>query len=183
MGRKSIYEPKVRKLLAKNPEATNNEIAHAVGCSSGYVWKLRAIWDTEPTDEMKSALAMCAHGYSTKEYCHPCAEKLVAELVPESVPTRQEQLTSSVDCILNERAVNYGTFVSQAELSQALKGVLHDALIARGKLLDADQQEALEMVLHKIARVVNGDSNYVDSWSDIAGYATLVAERLQGNIR
>jgi hypothetical protein len=34
------------------------------------------------------------------------------------------------------------------------------------------------MILHKIARIVNGDPNWSDSWRDIAGYATLVADRL-----
>jgi hypothetical protein len=41
-----------------------------------------------------------------------------------------------------------------------------------------DQREALEMIAHKIARIVNGDPNYADSWLDIAGYAQLVADRL-----
>jgi hypothetical protein len=44
--------------------------------------------------------------------------------------------------------------------------------------LDADQIEALEMICHKIARVLNGDPNHHDHWHDIAGYATLVANRL-----
>jgi hypothetical protein len=38
------------------------------------------------------------------------------------------------------------------------------------------------MIAHKLGRIVNGDPNYVDSWVDIAGYATLVAKRLQGEI-
>jgi hypothetical protein len=46
--------------------------------------------------------------------------------------------------------------------------------------LDADQLEALEMICHKIGRIVNGDPNYADSWIDIAGYAKLVADRLEG---
>ena len=50
----------------------------------------------------------------------------------------------------------------------------------RNKSLKADQQEALEMILHKIARIVNGDPDYADSWVDIAGYAKLVADRLEG---
>ena len=28
--------------------------------------------------------------------------------------------------------------------------------------------------------IINGDPNYIDSWVDIAGYATLVADRLNG---
>jgi len=36
------------------------------------------------------------------------------------------------------------------------------------------------MVVHKIARILNGDPNYDDSWVDISGYTKLVADRLQG---
>ena len=49
--------------------------------------------------------------------------------------------------------------------------------------LSADQRESLEMVQHKVARILNGDPNYADSWVDIAGYAKLVADRLEGLIR
>ena len=42
-----------------------------------------------------------------------------------------------------------------------------------------DQRETLEMVAHKIGRILNGDPDYDDSWVDIAGYAKLIADRLQ----
>ena len=42
-----------------------------------------------------------------------------------------------------------------------------------------DQREALEMIQHKVARILNGDPTYTDNWIDIAGYATLVANRLE----
>ena len=41
-----------------------------------------------------------------------------------------------------------------------------------------DQVEALDMICHKIGRIINGDPDYADSWHDIAGYAQLVADRL-----
>lgn len=44
--------------------------------------------------------------------------------------------------------------------------------------LDPDQKEALEMIVHKIGRILNGDPDYADSWHDIAGYAKLVEDRL-----
>ena len=44
--------------------------------------------------------------------------------------------------------------------------------------LDFDQKESLEMIVHKIARILNGDPNYDDSWIDIGGYSKLVADRL-----
>jgi hypothetical protein len=45
--------------------------------------------------------------------------------------------------------------------------------------LDYDQKEALEMVAHKLGRIVNGDPNYLDSWVDIIGYTQLVLDRLK----
>ena len=86
----------------------------------------------------------------------------------------------SVNTILQERALQYGTFVSLAKTAQEFKSVLYRELGSRNKLLADDQSEALDMIMTKIARVINGDANHVDTWNDIAGYAKLVAERLQG---
>ena len=85
-----------------------------------------------------------------------------------------------IDETLQERGSRYGVFAKQAEVSQDLKFTIALHLKQRGKLLRPDQQEALELICHKIARIVNGDENYDDNWVDIAGYATLVAKRLQG---
>ena len=60
------------------------------------------------------------------------------------------------------------------------KSVLYRELGSRNKRLAVDQSEALDMIMTKIARVINGDADHVDTWNDIAGYAKLVAERLQG---
>jgi hypothetical protein len=40
--------------------------------------------------------------------------------------------------------------------------------------------ESLDMIANKIARIVNGDPNYLDSWVDIVGYTTLVVNKLEG---
>lgn len=85
---------------------------------------------------------------------------------------------SDVDATLAERGRRYGDFVGHARVTQRLKAVLEDELTQRGQFLAPDQQEALEMIFHKIGRIVNGDPNYVDSWHDIAGYAKLVDDRL-----
>jgi hypothetical protein len=84
---------------------------------------------------------------------------------------------------LNERGSRYGIFKHHAEVTQTLKTVIRQELDARKKTLDDDQVEALEMICHKIGRIVNGDPDYADSWIDIAGYAKLVADRLQGTMR
>ena len=88
-----------------------------------------------------------------------------------------------VDETLNERAVDYGRFKDSAALMQGIKRLLADHAAKHDKLFADDQWEALEMIVHKMARIVNGNPDKVDSWVDIAGYATLIADRLQGNAR
>jgi hypothetical protein len=92
-------------------------------------------------------------------------------------------MNTNVDEVLNERGDRYGKFVGHAKVSQELKQVLWNRLAERADNLAPDQMEALDMICHKIARIVNGDPNYADSWVDIAGYAKLVADRLEGNSR
>lgn len=80
--------------------------------------------------------------------------------------------------VLTERGTRYGKFKDHAVISQALKEVL---VATEGwAKLTCDQAESLEMIAHKIARILNGDPNYSDSWLDISGYAKLVADRLEG---
>lgn len=88
-----------------------------------------------------------------------------------------------VGSVLDERGERYGKFKDHAELSQTLKMVVYDRVTERSLVMADDQKEALEMICHKIARIINGDPDYVDSWVDIAGYAQLVADRLNGNAR
>ena len=85
--------------------------------------------------------------------------------------------------VLTERGHRYGKFVSHAAVTQDLKMLTNEHLASRNKTLPADMQEALDMIFHKIGRIVNGDHNYADSWVDIAGYAKLVADRLEGVTR
>jgi hypothetical protein len=85
-----------------------------------------------------------------------------------------------VDDTLTERGKRYGPFAGHAQVTQDLKRIIANALSDRGKDLAEDQQEALDMICHKIGRIINGDPDYDDSWRDIAGYAMLVCNRLTG---
>lgn len=86
----------------------------------------------------------------------------------------------SVNRVLNARGQDYGKFRDSAALTQGIKRLLADHAIRHNKLFADDQWEALEMIVTKIARIVNGSPDKVDHWVDIAGYATLVADRLEG---
>lgn len=77
---------------------------------------------------------------------------------------------------LKDRKKTHGEFITHALISQSLKEVLRDHGLLE---LAPDQVEALEMICHKIARILNGNPNTHDHWHDIAGYSTLVADRLE----
>ena len=85
----------------------------------------------------------------------------------------------SVSQTINERGSNYGRFSGQSAISQKLKSVLKSQ--PNWTSLTSSQQESLEMICHKMARIINGRADYDDSWRDIAGYSMLVVEQLNGN--
>ena len=83
---------------------------------------------------------------------------------------------SDVRKILDEREETHGSFCDHAACSQELKGVMAKH---QSRELSHVQIEALEMIQHKIARILVGDPDVIDHWDDIAGYATLVADELR----
>ena len=97
---------------------------------------------------------------------------------------------ASTEETLKERGERYGKFTRHAEITQKLKATMFkgahmhpettERVKSRVAKMQHDQIECLEMIAHKLGRILNGDPNYGDSWRDIAGYATLVADRLEG---
>lgn len=83
---------------------------------------------------------------------------------------------------LKERGNKYGTFDGNARITQSLKDCMSGKYqVTNWDVLSSDKKEALEMIAHKIGRILNGDPDYDDSWIDIAGYAQLVVNQLHDN--
>ena len=83
-------------------------------------------------------------------------------------------MSDQIEAILEQRGGRYGSFESNAITSQALCDVMKAQ--PGWANLNPMHREALEMVMHKVARIVNGDPNYDDSWIDIGGYSGLVVK-------
>lgn len=79
-----------------------------------------------------------------------------------------------IDEILEQRGNQYGEFKDNALTCQYLKHSLINC-----EELTAYQREALEMIFHKISRIINGNPFHVDSWEDIAGFAILAANEIK----
>lgn len=78
---------------------------------------------------------------------------------------------------LNERGNTHGKFEDNSRISQSLKRLVGQT--RNYGLLDDVQREALDMILHKLSRMLAGDPNYIDTVRDIAGYAQLLVEHLE----
>lgn len=83
---------------------------------------------------------------------------------------------TNIDETLKERGSTYGSFEDNADTTQALKRIIQTH--PNYNQLRNFQKEAIDMTFHKIARIINGDPNYIDSWHDIVGYVSLVEKIL-----
>ena len=86
-------------------------------------------------------------------------------------------MTKTIIDTLDERQATYGDFECHASVTQGIKREM-----SYGKnwgSLSDDKKECLEMVAHKIGRILNGDPDFHDSWHDIIGYVTLVERELR----
>lgn len=81
---------------------------------------------------------------------------------------------TTINATLNERGSRYGGFEGHAKVTVQLKQALQKC--PKYDTLHPVAREALDMIAHKMGRIINGDQSYADSWHDIAGYATLAEQ-------
>ena len=84
---------------------------------------------------------------------------------------------ADVQEILVERGKTHGPFDVHARITQELKGVMVNSPNWAG--MSYAQKESLEMVAHKIGRILSGNPDHLDHWDDMAGYSTLVGNALR----
>jgi hypothetical protein len=177
---------KIREYFRKFPDAEVAKVVAKFQSSKPMTYKLRNEVRNEVKPSRKvtvttSQIAIAKKlGLTPRVYIQRLHEAGALPYDDERVP---EVETVKVEETLDARAQDYGTFRDSAALMQGIKRLLADHAAKHGKTFADDQWEALEMIVHKIGRIVNGNPDKVDSWVDIAGYATLIADRLQGNAR
>lgn len=84
--------------------------------------------------------------------------------------------------LLNEREKTHGAFLEVSHTAQALKECLRSvdgSLDEDAYKLPCVHSEAMEMICTKLARIVCGDHNEPDHWTDIKGYAELVLKHIK----
>lgn len=83
---------------------------------------------------------------------------------------------NGIDITLDQRNKTYGEFKEHARITQNIKKAMVDS--PNWSKLDDAKKEALEMLAHKVGRILNGDPEFHDSWHDIIGYMRLVEKEL-----
>jgi len=80
-------------------------------------------------------------------------------------------MTKYTKDILNEREKTHGDFGEVSEIAQSIKQLARTA--PSWDMMTSCQQEAVDMIAGKMARIVCGNPYEEDHWVDISGYADL----------
>jgi transposase len=166
----SLLQEKIKTYLTKHPKMRVKDVADHFNVHTSYIYALRR----KAKEENLAKQGWLPPGVL------PVPEVSRPIVNPEIT---METNATDVDRVLDSRAKDYGKFIEGAEIMQMLKRLVHNYIEDRGTPLAFDQREAIDMIIHKLGRIINGNPDKVDHWVDIAGYAILVAERLEGNAR
>ena len=180
MAKKLSRTEKMRRFFAKNPEMTIAQVAAEFGVKYQTAYMVKREMDRKN----RMAKLVTSLNESTKDKVSGLTPEQTAEKVFGATQGRvrnafSEETPVGIDATLAERGTKYGKFIDQAAVTYKLKNVLREHSSNHSKSYSYDQAEALDMICVKLGRIVNGDSDYADSWVDIAGYAKLVSDRLQ----
>jgi len=108
----------------------------------------------------------CDRWYSTIDGVWVC---------PHCSPRSDQPNPKETEPLLVERESKYGDYTELARITRVLRATLYTGPSWDGAM--SVHQDALHMIVVKLARIVNGDPDHEDHWRDIAGYATLAADR------
>jgi len=88
----------------------------------------------------------------------------------------KSEMDQTIEAILQSREKTHGSYLVQSAMSQRLKSLIRTS--PNWADMPEHMQESLEMIEHKIARVISGNAYEPDHWLDIIGYAALVVREL-----
>jgi hypothetical protein len=184
MAKKLPRVEKMRRYMVANPEQTVAQVATEFGVpyQTAYMAKRsmnKAIEKTVNRIEAKDKVAEVAEDQNPNGMNAEERAEFMRRVAAQPRHRMQGAAPEGIDATLAQRGSTYGRFADQAAVTYKLKNVLREHSGVHGKSYAYDQAEALDMICAKLGRIVNGDPDHADSWVDIAGYAKLVADRLQ----
>ena len=176
MAKKAIKAAAILELLNKG--VPSGKIVKRLKTSPSYVWKLKKeMAHKAKEDDLGETLHQITRGRQARK------ADVASKPTSNGAEDLQAMAQESMDALLQKREDQYGSFMFSANIAIRLKGVMHNAIAQKDLHLAPDQMLALDMIAVKISRILSGNPSHKDSWVDIAGYAKLVSDRLEGNVR
>lgn len=159
----------MKEYLTKNSSGNYQLVNHRfseddieVPCGMNFAWRdSDSIWFT--------ALVM---GYRDAETIWQ-RESLNDKIASAEIARQQSK---TIDATLAERQSQYGNFEDVAFVTENIMTTLAKARSNGLQDLPHTHRMALYMIASKMARIVNGDFNHLDSWHDIGGYSKLIED-------
>ena len=81
-----------------------------------------------------------------------------------------------INDILDEREKTHGDFADVAGVYSLIKSAMADGVHSN---VDPRFEASLDMIAMKMARIVCGNPNHIDSWRDISAYSQLIVKFLE----
>lgn len=207
MAKKLTRAEKMRRFFTSNPELSVAQVAATFGVKYQAAYMAKRSMTKAQKDKDKVSALIAASNAGVVDMVTGTTAEQMADLVRQATKGRKAENPNGmnaedraefmrrvaeqprarmqgpsafkdIDATLAERGDKYGKFKDTAAVIYKLKSVLRNHASEQHKSFAFDQAEALDMICHKLGRIVNGDPDYADSWIDIAGYAKLVADRL-----
>jgi hypothetical protein len=94
-----------------------------------------------------------------------------------TIAQRKNKTLTGVEATLAQRKNQHGDFSDFAEQDRQFKELLKNS--RNYEVLSDVQKTALDMITHKITRILVGNPNHKDHWHDIGGYAKLAEDRCE----
>ena len=126
------------------------------------------------TDEEFEEFVAVAMAYGVNQLSPKVDEEYLKdrEMSMREATTGIKFMTKDITETLGQREGHYGSYVRVATTAQWLKEGLRGG--DSWGIMEPYMQESLDLIANKLARIVNGDPFYDDSWHDVGGYAKLV---------
>ncbi|OED35018.1 hypothetical protein AB832_06575 [Flavobacteriaceae bacterium (ex Bugula neritina AB1)] len=87
---------------------------------------------------------------------------------------------NNISNVLNERRSTHGNFKDNARLTIELQEIIRSH--ENYKNMSYSHKLSLNMILHKVSRIVCGDHNFLEHIVDIIGYAKRLEEQIESNV-
>lgn len=76
--------------------------------------------------------------------------------------------------VLKDRKKTHGPYEESSKFVQLIKSSARTS--PQWMSMKPHQQETIDMVAHKLGRILYGNANFVDSWRDLIGYIQLSSD-------